>query len=166
MKEFIKQYKIYILTVIYLAILSVVYFTKPFLFTIVKGSSMEPTLHNGNILLFYQRKIENDKVGIFRMPVEWNQGDHLIIKRIAAKENDVVEISPEGIKVNDKFVRKHSNYEFLETKSFKVDKDKLFILGDNELASYDSFIRYTEGADDFLLDESKLLKTKDIKEIE
>ena len=117
----------------------------------VKGLSMEPTFHDGELILTdkftYQRsrKPERGEVIILKDP---NTPDRDFIKRVIALPGDVVKISQGKVFVNGKQLdesnyldsRVYTNEEsFLrEGQSYTVPQDKYFVLGDNRQHSSDS----------------------------
>ncbi|HKL95138.1 MAG TPA: signal peptidase I [Haploplasma sp.] len=125
--------------------------------SIVKGSSMDPTLKNGQRLYIsvfnYQVKI--DDVIIYN---EKTINDY-IVKRVVAKENDVLSTNkvisednnlPEyrlminGIAYqnsNNEYYRLNQNdelYRLISETSYQLEKDEFIALGDNERHSADS----------------------------
>lgn len=125
--------------------------------SIVKGSSMNPTLKNGQrlyIFVFnYQVKI--DDVIIYNEKTTNNY----IVKRVVAKENDVLSTNKvisednnlieyrlmiNGIAYqnsNNEYYRLNQNdelYRLISEKSYQLEKDEFIALGDNERHSADS----------------------------
>ena len=125
--------------------------------SIVKGSSMDPTLKNGQRLYIsvfnYQVKI--DDVIIYN---EKTINDY-IVKRVVAKENDVLSTNKvisednnlieyrlmiNGIAYqnsNNEYYRLNQNdelYRLISETSYQLEKDEFIALGDNERRSADS----------------------------
>lgn len=125
--------------------------------SIVKGSSMDPTLKNGQRLYIsvfnYQVKI--DDLIIYN---EKTTNDY-IVKRVVAKENDVLSTNKvisednnlieyrlmiNGIAYqnsNNEYYRLNQNdelYRLISEKSYQLEKDEFIALGDNERHSADS----------------------------
>ena len=98
----------------------------------VDGQSMSPTLNDGQIILTSRHtdKLQKDLI------VVANYEDELIVKRIAAVENDTVAMKNGAVYVNDVKLT-NSSYEG-EEKSFTLKKDEVFVLGDNQKVSLDS----------------------------
>ena len=125
--------------------------------SIVKGSSMDPTLKNGQRLYIsvfnYQVKI--DDLIIYN---EKTTNDY-IVKRVVAKENDVLSTNKvisednnlieyrlmiNGIAYqnsNNEYYRLNQNdelYRLISETSYQLEKDEFIALGDNERHSADS----------------------------
>lgn len=125
--------------------------------SIVKGSSMDPTLKNGQRLYIsvfnYQVKI--DDVIIYNEKTTNNY----IVKRVVAKENDVLSTNKvisednnlieyrlmiNGIAYqnsNNEYYRLNQNdelYRLISETSYQLEKDEFIALGDNERHSADS----------------------------
>ncbi len=107
----------------------------------VSGNSMFPTLKNGQ-RVFFLRIAPEYKVGdiiSFRMP----SGDYYV-KRIIAKEGDVVIVEDGKVYVNNQqIVEPYANgktdaQEDTVVYPYFVDKDSYFVIGDNREHSIDS----------------------------
>ncbi len=108
----------------------------------VNGDSMQPTLQDGELVVFYRldQEYQKDDLVIFRQ-----EGGQEYLKRIVAAENETVDMDEEGrLLVNEvpeerKFI--NGTLE-LETESvaypYKVSKNCYFVLGDNRENSRDS----------------------------
>lgn len=141
MKELIKD--VLIALVIVIAITLVI---KP---TIVKESSMEPTLYENNYLfvnkLAYKFKDHPDygDIIIFDSDVQKDDGsgNKILIKRVIAVENDVVTISDgvvyrNGVPLDEDYTLE--GYTTGELYDFVVPQDQVFVMGDNRSVSLDS----------------------------
>lgn len=123
----------------------------PFL---VDGGSMEPTLHNGDVILIskYINKFDRGDVVVFSDSLDL---DYLYIKRIIGLPNEKIHIKKDGIFVEDQngiIEKLDENYlvESLDslpiTEKYKenyhrvydIPSGKYFVLGDNRLHSLDS----------------------------
>ena len=137
-----------------------VYLYAPYKIAIVSGSSMEPTLHDRDILLFLKTfKIKNNQVVIFKAPKTWKLNEEWMIKRVLAKPGDKLSITEHNIYVNGKLVE-----TFDKTNTYPIFIDKLdgyFVRGDNINHTYDSLARVLEGSDDFLIKD--IYYSKDIQ---
>ncbi len=141
MKEFIKD--ILIAIVIVAAITAVI---KP---TIVKESSMEPTLYENNYLfinkLSYITKDhpEYEDIIVFKSGLETDDGKDkkLLIKRVVGVEGDVITIS-EGIVYRNGYPLEEpytlEGYTSGQVTDFTVPQDEVFVMGDNRSVSLDS----------------------------
>ena len=98
----------------------------------VNGQSMSPTLDNGQVILTsrYTDDLKRNSIVI----VKYN--DELIVKRIAALENDTVVMKDDAVFVNGVKLS-NSSYEG-EDMSITLKKGEVFILGDNHKVSLDS----------------------------
>lgn len=105
----------------------------------IYGSSMAPTLDNGNIVLAVKNK-EFAKGDI----VAFYYNNKILVKRVVAKPGDTVDIDSEGnVYVNSVMMEE----PYLADKAlgdcnielpFQVPENKLFVLGDNREESIDS----------------------------
>lgn len=111
---------------------------------IVDGSSMEPTLHNGE-RLFVNRfvyRFEKPKRGdiiVFRYPLNWKKD---YIKRVVALGGETVEVRLGTVYINNEpldepYIRKEGISNF---RPFRVPEGYVFVMGDNRLNSEDSRI--------------------------
>ena len=135
MKEFIKD--IIIALVIVLAITLVI---KP---TIVKESSMEPTLYENNYLfvnkLAYVTKDHPDygDIVIFNSDVKKDDGsgNKILIKRVIGVENDVMSIYDGNVYRNGVQLEGYTTGELYD---YVVPENEVFVMGDNRSVSLDS----------------------------
>ena len=140
MKEFIKD--ILIAVVIVLAITAVI---KP---TIVKESSMEPTLYENNYLfvnkLAYITKEhpEYEDIIVFESNLDADDGSKkLLIKRVVGVEGDVITISDgtvyrNGYPLEEPYTLEgYTNGDVYE---FTVEENSVYVMGDNRSVSLDS----------------------------
>ena len=98
----------------------------------VNGQSMSPTLDNGQVILTSRHTDDLKRNSI--VIVKYN--DELIVKRIAALENDTVVMKDDAVFVNGVKLS-NSSYEG-EEMSITLKKGEVFILGDNHKVSLDS----------------------------
>ena len=105
----------------------------------VSGDSMEPAMHDGDILLLMKsRSFDYGDLCC----VAWQ--NKLLLKRVIAKGGDTVEISDDGtVSVNgevldEPYVSHKSLGECDITFPYKVPDDALFVLGDRRDTSIDS----------------------------
>ena len=105
----------------------------------VSGTSMFPTLKNGNIMLLNKtvKKIDRYEVVVISKKFK---GDELI-KRVIGIPGDTVECKDGVVYVNDKPI--DDKFANGKTKDFEKvfllkDKDEYFVLGDNREVSLDS----------------------------
>lgn len=106
----------------------------------VSGTSMEPTLNKGEILLMtdFSELKKGDIVAFY-------YNDNLLIKRIIAKEGDIVNIEYDGtVYVNSTILEENyiskkilgNNCDI--TFPYQVPENSIFVLGDNRETSIDS----------------------------
>lgn len=129
--------------------LALAFLIKTFLFnsTLVKGSSMQPTLHENdrifvNKIVYRIHEPERGDIITLHAPDKKNTE---YIKRIVAIPGDKVEIKEGRIYLNDKIIEE--DYiepgiytDTYENNTWEVPEGKVFVLGDNRLpgASKDS----------------------------
>ena len=145
MKEFIKDI---IIALIIVAAITIV--IKP---TIVKESSMEPTLYGNDYLILnklaYIRK-DHPRYGdiiVFRSDIDKDNGSgkKLLIKRVIGVEGDVMTIEDgkvyrNGELLNEPYVhgQETEDNEGMDVNNLKVGEDQMFLMGDNRAVSLDS----------------------------
>ncbi|NLL92210.1 MAG: signal peptidase I [Ruminococcaceae bacterium] len=111
---------------------------------VVSGSSMEPTLTNGNrvaVLSLFYAPVQNDVVVIDGNVFNGNS----LVKRVIAVEGQQISINGSGeIEVDGEVFgnigtsnQKQFLNDYIELPSV-VPKNKVFVLGDNRSASHDS----------------------------
>ena len=141
MKELIKDVLIAIAIVIVITLV-----IKP---TIVKESSMEPTLYENNYLfvnkLAYINKDHPDygDIIVFKSNIDKDEGNgkKMLIKRVIGVENDVISIKDGQVYRNGKVLDEPYTLEGFTTgeiTELKVPKDQVFVMGDNRSISLDS----------------------------
>lgn len=129
----------------YIAIILIVVLIRSFIITPVRvdGSSMEPTLKEGEILILkkYDNSFERFDIIVF------NHNNNRLIKRVIGLPGDYVEYKNDKLYINGKhvkenFVRKSTTSDFkLEDIDLKkVPKNCYFVMGDNRNNSTDSRI--------------------------
>ena len=105
----------------------------------VSGSSMEPNLHEGELLITsnFFKFGKGDIIAFY-------YNDSVLIKRVIATEGDVVNIEDDGtvfvnsVKLEENYVKELSYKNCDITFPYQVPKDSVFILGDNRGVSIDS----------------------------
>ncbi|MCI6820449.1 MAG: signal peptidase I [Clostridiales bacterium] len=147
MKAFIRDI---LIAVAIVAVITIV--VKP---TIVKESSMEPTLYENNYLLVNKLAyMLSDHPGygdiiVFHSELEkdYGSGKKMLIKRVIGVEGDTIEIKGydvyrNGERLKEPYTISLTEGEVESNKEFhmvcSVPKDKLFVMGDNRPVSLDS----------------------------
>ncbi len=128
-------------------ILLTVLFVSTFLFFVqisdVSGHSMDTTLHDGQIVLVNKKLYKDSDIkygDIVVAKANFGNGNEQIIKRVIGKPGDILKcingtMYRNGKKLNEKYIKEKMNKESWET---KVDKNSLFLMGDNRNNSADS----------------------------
>ena len=145
MKEFIKDI---IIAVIIVAVITIV--IKP---TIVKESSMEPTLYENNYLIinklsyFHKDHPGYGDIIVFKSDLDKTDGTgkKLLIKRVIGVEGDVMTIQDgkvyrNGELLDEPYVNGQETYadEGMDIVEMEIGEDELFCMGDNREVSLDS----------------------------
>ena len=123
----------------------------------VAGSSMEPTLYDGDILIGSNtRSYHHDDIIVFTDADGWSAKNNTnIVKRIIGVPGDVITVTIDGtVTVNG---RHHADIhgEYAEscsnTGTFTVPKNTLFVMGDNSPVSDDSRYQFCNGYGNYLV---------------
>lgn len=141
MKEFIKD--VIIALVVVIAVTLVI---KP---TIVKESSMEPTLYENNYLFVNKLAYVTDEhpgygdIIVFKSDITKDDGSgkKMLIKRVIGVENDIITISDGIVYRNGEALNEAYTLEGFTTgeiTDFKIPSDRVFVMGDNRSISLDS----------------------------
>ena len=107
----------------------------------VEGSSMEPTLHNGELVIvsklhYFLGEPRREDVIVFHLPQD---PDQEYIKRVVGLPGDHIEIKEGQVLVNgERLEEPYLDYAPIYSGSWDVPQDSLFVLGDNRNNSSDS----------------------------
>jgi signal peptidase I len=136
----------FIITVLFLALVMavIIFFSQVvFLNVSVSGQSMEPTLHNNDMLI--ANRIKQSKKG--DIVIISGEKSYWLVKRVIATGGDEIMFEENGYvyingeKYKDKFgqaLHLHHNVQFEIGKTYLLEEDEIFYLGDNRNASSDS----------------------------
>ena len=110
-------------------------------FSFVKGNSMEPTLYDGEIVLYLRISPQYQKGDVVSVRIP--DGEYYV-KRIIAAEGDTIDLRDGSEYVNDELL----NEPYIEGETlpqdgtvrypFTVGEDQIFVMGDNRETSMDS----------------------------
>lgn len=132
MKRFLKEYLPYILIIV-LIILIRTFVVTP---VRVRGTSMDDTLKEGQILLlFKQSNFGKEDIVVVSEEVEGSR----IIKRIIGVPGDTIKCIDNIIYINnEKYDDKYANNPTSDFDEITLKDDEYFVLGDNRKVSEDS----------------------------
>lgn len=137
--DFIKEISVYVIIILIIILLKM-YVISPIR---VNGTSMDPTLENGDIMILNKIGYRITKIKRFDIVVI-KYKDELLIKRVIGLpgekikyENNTLYVN--GKKLDEKFEKSYTyNFSLKEIGSTTVPDDSYFVLGDNREVSKDS----------------------------
>lgn len=146
MGDFVKSLIKDIIIALVLAMI-ILYFIRP---TIVRQTSMQPTLNPGNYLILYKQAYrsktpQRGDIIVFESDLVDDDGeDKLLIKRVIGLPGDVIEIAGDQLYINGELYEEDYLKDGITTGSgtWTVPEDSYFVMGDNRVVSVDS--RYEE----------------------
>lgn len=159
MNKFVKEW------LPYLIIIVVVVLIRTFIITpvIVRGDSMDETLHNGEVLLLSKITYKLNNINRYDIAVVKDKDDDYIIKRIIGMPGDTIEYKNNILYINDKKINKSFTTDKTEDFSLEeiceinnddcsngIPEGKYLVLGDNRDVSADSRVKG-------LIDEKKII---------
>lgn len=108
----------------------------------VNGSSMSPTLADGEYVILLQTKeVEAGDI------IGFHYGGEVLLKRIIGSGGDLIEIDPEGIvsvngqELEETYLTEKSLGKCQLEFPYQVPEGMLFVMGDNRIVSMDSRLR-------------------------
>lgn len=132
----------------YIIIIIVVFLVRQFIITPIQvvGSSMEPNLNNGELMLLNKMSYNIENIKRFDIVVV-NLTDKALIKRVIGLPGEKVSYKDGKLYVNGKIIKEKfstngDTYDFLvEENGYDIiPKNKYFVVGDNRINSSDSRI--------------------------
>lgn len=108
----------------------------------VNGSSMSPTLADGEYVILLQTKeVETGDI------IGFHYGGEVLLKRIIGSGGDLIEIDPEGIvsvngqELEETYLTEKSLGKCQMEFPYQVPEGMFFVMGDNRIVSMDSRLR-------------------------
>ena len=142
-----------IITLLISLILILGFFLNNVFIAVVDGSSMEDTIHHGDVLIINKKSYSTssperyDIVNIYA-PCKY---DNFLVKRIIGLPGDTIEINDSivyinGNKISEPYIKEEMNLPYYL--KLKIPKDKFFVMGDNRNISLDSrYFGLVQGTD-------------------
>ncbi|MBI6037953.1 signal peptidase I [Clostridium perfringens] len=134
-------------------LISLGFFLNNVFIAVVDGSSMEDTIHHGDVLIINKKSYSTssperyDIVNIYA-PCKY---DNFLVKRIIGLPGDTIEINDSivyinGNKISEPYIKEEMNLPYYL--KLKIPKDKFFVMGDNRNISLDSrYFGLVQGTD-------------------
>lgn len=131
-KHFIKELMPYIVIVIVVVLIRSFIITPGF----VKGSSMETTLFNNDLVLINKIKL---RFGINRYDIiSLNYGNDTLVKRVIGLPSETIEYKQNKLYINGEEVTPPINFEYTSSFKLTAGDNEYIVLGDNRDVSKDS----------------------------
>lgn len=131
-------YIVLLLIVVFMSLVCSIFFVQLLL---IQGDSMEPTYHNGQLVLLSKtaKSFSRGDCVLFYSP----ELDHMLVKRIVAIPGDSVRISDGTLYINEVPSSPYPGAGEIEEaglagKTFVIPESQYFVLGDNFSRSKDS----------------------------
>lgn len=110
----------------------------------VVGDSMEPSLHDGQILRFPEKSapVARGEIAVVDMPLDWQYAggtSGTVVKRVVATEGDSVSVVAGALHING--VQKtglNPNCKTSADYTYTLQSGEVFVMGDNQGHSFDS----------------------------
>ena len=137
--DFIKEISVYVIIILIIILLKI-YVISPIR---VNGTSMDPTLENGDIMILNKIGYRITKIKRFDIVVI-KYKDELLIKRVIGLPGEKIKyvnntLYVNGKKLDEEFDKTYTyNFSLKEIGSTTVPDDSYFVLGDNREVSKDS----------------------------
>ncbi len=109
--------------------------------SLVKGNSMEPTLHSGELVMYLRMNQDYQKGDVVSVRIP--SGEYYV-KRIIALEGDLIDIKDGKVYLNGELLEEpYIQGQTLEQNAavhypFRLQKGQIFVMGDNREVSMDS----------------------------
>ena len=131
-----KKRRIFTISVVSLALLVLLYIMTPYQIIRVQGDSMTPALkHNDWAVIKKTKNITRDDIVVMSSKRLNNGSDDYIIKRIKGIEGDTITIKDFTLTINNETWQLN---DYIDPKAYTMQKDYIFVLGDNHNESLDS----------------------------
>lgn len=170
--DFLYNNKFFFITIIVLLIFRIFFIS----INVVVGESMEPTLHDDDVVIvdtkFYKyTKLDRNDIIVFEQDLENIEGtleEKYLVKRIIGLPGESVAIKSGKLYINDKEVDNDITAEFdLITNDFEstvIPEGKYFVLGDNRTVSLDSRSSYIGFVDEESINGHVVFREKPFKD--
>ncbi len=142
-KEFLKIFVKEILIALIIALV-IMQFFKP---TIIKETSMEPTLHENDYVILNKQayrfgELERGDIIVFKSDLTTMEGEKkLLIKRVIGLPGDLITINEGSLYINDEEIKESyikDGYTTGWIENLTVPEGQIFVMGDNREVSLDS----------------------------
>lgn len=148
-----------VIFIIIIAVIALI-ITSNFAILNVRGNSMNPELHNKDILFMKKESsVKRDSIAIFQAPKSWSDEESKFIKRVIGIPGDIIEIKGNKMYRNKELIADITDKKCNLKKDYYmlVEKDEYFMVGDNYSSSNDGLSQICSGNEEITVNKKSII---------